>query len=161
MHTVTALVDERKAIQAQHDALYLAVQGEVEHLQEVREKARDADDFEDGVADVHRRLQAILDSAGEKREVSDYGKVAAEVKALLRVLDFASIDDVDIPEDWASVTCENPGHRERQEDASWVCPDCLSGWWAVVDEAQPPAYHVRAFLRRLVAHLSSEQKGAD
>lgn len=63
------LVAERDRFKAQHDALYLAVRGEIDRLRGKSEANRSM------VHWAHAdRLQEILDQAGEKREVPDYGE---------------------------------------------------------------------------------------
>jgi len=79
---VKELREEGDEAQAQHDALYSAVEEEVERYRGLARGFKDRDVAE--VAEtIANRLDAILKAAGEKREVPDYGDVieAARVVA--------------------------------------------------------------------------------
>lgn len=89
---VRAFAEHYAQLKAQHDALYLAVEGEVERLRKAQTEALSGADVESAWTFRTRqaqygankntadRLQAILKAAGEKREVPDYGELVSALR---------------------------------------------------------------------------------
>lgn len=84
-----------------------------------------------------------------------------QLEALREMFDYAVLEATDIPRAWPTLTCQNPGHKQKPEqhgaDDDWRCPDCGSTWWAVDGTPIPAASHVEAFLFRVLRSLADSQ----